>query len=65
MKLIPSCREVSELLSQAQDRPLGAIERLRVRVHLPLCEACRNFSTHLALLRAAVRAYLNRDDSAR
>lgn len=65
MKLIPSCREVSELLSQGQDRPLSAMERLRVRVHLPLCEACRNFSRQLAFMRAAVRAYLNRDDAAR
>lgn len=65
MRLIPSCREVSELLSKAQERPLNWRERFAVRVHLPLCEACRNFRTQLVFMRAAMRAYLDRKDSAR
>lgn len=62
MKLIPSCREVAALLSQAQDRPLSLRERLALRVHLPLCEACRNFRSQLQILRAAMRRYVARDD---
>jgi len=62
MRLIPSCREVSALLSQAQERPLNWRERFAVHVHLPLCAACRNFRAQLAILRAAVRAYLERED---
>lgn len=63
VKLIPSCREAAALLSQAQDRPLTFRERLVLRVHLPLCEACRNFRSQLELMRAAMRRYIARDDT--
>jgi hypothetical protein len=49
------------LLSQAQERPLGRAERWSVRLHLFLCDGCRNFRAQLDFLRAAVRRY--RDDS--
>ena len=65
MRLIPSCREVSELLSQAQDRPLTWRERFAVHVHLPLCVACRNFRAQLGVLRAAMQRYLDRGDISR
>ena len=61
MSLIAKCREVSELLSQAQDRPLTFREKLAVHVHLPLCDACRNFRAQLDVLRAAVRRYIGDD----
>lgn len=62
MKLIPSCREVSELLSQAQERPLSLGEKIALHVHLPLCEGCRNFREQLDFIRTAVRRYLDRED---
>jgi predicted anti-sigma-YlaC factor YlaD len=65
MRFIPSCKEVSELLSQAQDRPLTLREKFALHVHLPLCEACRNFRTQLAAIRAAVRRYIEKDDASR
>lgn len=55
MKLLPSCRDVSEYLSQAMDsgRPLG----MHVRLHLTLCEACRRVLAQFALIRhGAARA---------
>lgn len=57
---MPTCREASELLSQAQDRPLTAREKLLLYVHLPLCNGCRNFREQLAFIRRAARDYLNR-----
>ena len=59
MKLMPSCKDVSELLSQGQDRPLTAAERFGTRVHLLLCEGCRQFNRHLDILRATVRRYVD------
>ena len=53
--MIPSCKEVSELLSQEQDRPLRWGERVRLRVHLLLCDGCRNFRDQIEFLRTAVR----------
>jgi len=55
--MIPDCKETSQLLSQAQDRPLGFIERLRMRLHLAICDRCRRVSTQFDFLRAAVRRY--------
>ena len=60
MRLIPSCREASEVLSRAQDRPLTFREKLVLYVHLPLCQGCRNFKAQLAFMRRAVREYLGR-----
>lgn len=52
-----NCREVTHLLSEAQDRKLDLIERLPLKVHLVMCQGCRNFDKQLHLLRAATRSY--------
>jgi hypothetical protein len=51
MSLLPSCRDVSKLLSEARDtgRPLG----LHVRLHLSICDVCRRVRAQFALLGAA------------
>jgi predicted anti-sigma-YlaC factor YlaD len=61
VKLIPTCRETSELISQAQDRALTVREKLALYVHLPLCNGCRNFREQVAFMRRAARAYLDRE----
>jgi hypothetical protein len=50
-----SCKEASRLLSQAQDRRLGALERLKLRAHLSLCDFCTRFERQLAFMREAMR----------
>jgi predicted anti-sigma-YlaC factor YlaD len=52
MKL--SCKEASRLLSQSLDRDLSLGEHARLRLHLTLCDACRNFNQQLKQLRQAV-----------
>ena len=52
MKL--SCKEASRLLSQSMDRELSLGEQTRLRLHLTLCDACRNFNRQLKQLRQAV-----------
>lgn len=52
-----SCREVTRLLSEAQERPLHFGERAGLRFHLMMCGACRNFSRHMTSLRGIARAY--------
>jgi hypothetical protein len=49
------CREASRLLSEAQDAPLGRTVRWRLRLHLAMCDRCRNFGRQLAFIRAAAR----------
>jgi len=49
-----TCKEVSRLASQGLDRRLGLGERVRLRLHLAICDGCRNFRRQLAFLRQAV-----------
>jgi len=50
-----SCKEASRLLSQAQDRRLGWVERLKLRAHLALCDFCTRFEEQLRFMREAMR----------
>ena len=49
-----SCKEASRLLSQAMDQDLPLWDRARLRLHLAACDACRNFSRQLEVLRRAI-----------
>ena len=60
MKIMATCKEVSELLSQGQDRQLGRGEKLRLNLHLLVCKGCRNFGDQLVFIRAAVKRYIER-----
>ena len=50
-----SCREVTRLVSDAQERPLGLQDRMSMRMHLLMCSACRNFEDQMTTVRAAMR----------
>ena len=50
-----TCKEVSRLVSQGLDRRLGFAQRVRLRVHLAVCDGCTNFSRQMQLLRKAVQ----------
>jgi alkylated DNA nucleotide flippase Atl1 len=53
-----SCREVSRLLSRSQDETIPPWQRLRLRAHLAICDACARFERQLRLLRLAMRKYV-------
>jgi len=52
-----SCKEVSRLCSEEQDRPLSVKERINLRMHLAICKACTNFRHQMQFLRAATHRY--------
>lgn len=52
-----SCKDVSRLLSQAEERPMTAWERLRVKWHLAVCSMCRSFERQMTFMREAMRRY--------
>ena len=60
-----SCKEVNRILSDAQDRPLSLRERLPLRLHLAMCQGCRNFGKQLDFLRLATRQFPGRQDQER
>ena len=49
-----SCKEVTRLVSQGLDRRLGFGERLRLRIHLAICDGCANFRRQMLFLRKAM-----------
>lgn len=51
----PTCKEVHRLTSEGLDRELSLVERARMSAHLMVCNACRNFTEQMALLRRAMR----------
>jgi len=50
-----NCKDVTHLVSQSLDRRLSWRERLGVRLHLMICEACARFARQMQFLRAAAR----------
>jgi len=51
-----SCKETTRLLSQGEDRKLAFGERVALRVHLAICNGCRNVDKQFKFLRQAVHA---------
>jgi len=49
-----SCREVTRLVSRGLDRELGFAERVKLRVHLAICDGCTNFREQVTFLREAM-----------
>jgi len=54
MKL-PTCKDVSQLASDAMEQGLPLRQRLGLQLHLGLCQACRRYVRHLRFLRRASR----------
>lgn len=52
---VDTCRDISALVSRAMDERLPVGQRLRIRLHLAMCGACRQFSRQVELLRWGAR----------
>ena len=52
-----SCRQASRLMSDDLDRKLSSLERIALRLHLSICEACPRVVRQLALMRRASREW--------
>lgn len=60
MKLRRSCRDVTRLVLEGEDRQLALGERISVRLHMLACAACPRFERQVAFMRKACarwRAY--------
>jgi len=54
-----SCKEVTRLLSESQDRPLGISEKIQLEMHLAMCKGCKNFKSQMSFLREACKRYFS------
>jgi len=60
--MMPSCKEVSRLVSEGLDRDLGFGERVALRVHFLMCKGCRNFERQMTMLRKILRDLSQSED---
>jgi hypothetical protein len=58
MKLLPTCREVRERLTDYSEGSLSLRERASLRMHLLLCTACSTFYRGLRALPGVARFLL-------
>jgi hypothetical protein len=49
------CKHATQLMSQQQDRELGIMERIGLRLHLLICSGCSNFNKQIDFIRNACR----------
>lgn len=59
-----TCKEVSALLIAREDRELPWHERVALKLHLAMCDACPRFERQLLTMRQAMgrwRAYTDED----
>lgn len=52
-----TCRQVTHLLSEAQDRELRLKEKPPLKFHLLMCSGCASFRRQMDFLRRAARRY--------
>ena len=53
-KLRLNCREVTRLTLEGEDRRLGLVDRIGIRLHLMICDACPRFARQVKLMRQAL-----------
>lgn len=61
-----NCREVTRLLLERENRRLGLVERVAVRLHLGICLMCTRFSGQVQLMNRAMaqwKSYTEDDDA--
>jgi len=61
VRVMPSCRDISQLISAGMDRNLPLRKRLSIRLHVSMCGFCRRYEKQLHLLHEGVGHYADPD----
>ncbi|WP_371134550.1 zf-HC2 domain-containing protein [Limnobacter sp.] len=56
------CREITQLMSESQDRDLNLSERFVIRTHTWICSGCSEFDQQMQLLRDIAIRFRERND---
>jgi len=62
MLLRLTCKEASRLISEGMDRRLSLSEKIVLRLHVRICDACARFTRQIGFLRRALKNYPGPDD---
>jgi hypothetical protein len=63
-RVMPSCKDISELISEGMDRNLPLRKRLSIRLHVSMCGWCRRYDRQLHLLRHGFSHYADPEKNA-
>ncbi len=63
MKLMLTCKQASQIISQSLDNPLSWQDRLRLKFHLFICDACTRFNQQLHLLNTVIKRIIKTTES--
>jgi hypothetical protein len=58
-----TCKEVTQLVLEKHERRLSWRERLGIRIHYLICNACRRFGQQMEFLRRATRRYAEQHET--
>ncbi|MDE2260452.1 MAG: zf-HC2 domain-containing protein [Betaproteobacteria bacterium] len=56
-----NCKQATALMSLGMDKKLGVLQKTSLRLHLMMCEGCRNFNKQMQLLREGLRKFPQQD----
>ena len=57
LPLMRSCKEVTALVIAREDRALPLTERLALRMHMAMCQACPTFERQVMTMRNAMKQW--------
>lgn len=57
------CREAARLITASYQRPLRWREQMSLRMHLAICDACRNFKKQMNILTEAARRFALQEEA--
>lgn len=55
MRFERSCREVTRLVLESQDRELPLADKLALQIHWRICDGCAKFKNQTELMREAMK----------
>lgn len=61
--MIISCKSASQLISKSLDQRLSFSERLKLRLHLLICDVCTHFKQQLFILQASIKNLLKQTEN--
>ncbi len=59
MPLNRTCKQVAAILVAREDRQLGWSDRLALRIHMVICDACPQFERQMLTMRNSLRQWRN------
>ncbi len=62
-RVMPSCQDITALISQGMDTVLPLRNRLSIRLHVAMCSLCRRYERQLRLLREGARHYADAEQN--